>query len=128
MERDFKGESTTASQGVDVEGTIQALQQGLRSSETNTAISYIERWMQRLHDTGRPDLHDIADGLSVLRQLLMTGDLDRVAIGETLERLGRKTQQVALLAPEQERSKLDQLGQTLMGAGRQLHGMPDRHQ
>src|SRR6266545_5507275 len=85
MEHDIKGEATTAGQGVDVEGTIQAVQEGLRSSETNTAISYIERWMQRLHDTGRPELHDIADDLSVLRRLLMTGDLDRVAIGETLE-------------------------------------------
>ncbi len=102
-----------------LDATISALQGGLTSIDSNTAVSVISNWSKTLSGAG---LTDISSDLDALKGELTSGSLSGARIGPILSRLGSKTTSAAASAPANYQSKLEKLGKVLSQAGGQLGG------
>jgi hypothetical protein len=116
-------EFTIMTQGSsDLNTTVSALQSGVTNIPPEAAITNIDGWAQRLQASNDPDLEQIADNLTQLRNMLSSGNLDGLAIGQLLTQLGSQTSSAASKADVSAQSQLQELGRLLSQAGSQLSG------
>lgn len=114
---------------VKLDSTLKILASGLSGMAPETARHNIETWESDLQAAGRPELTNIARDLAALRTHL-AGDLDGVAIGKLLLRLGQQTTTVAGRSSDGDggdavHAKLHHLGDLLTKAGSVL--APNAH-
>lgn len=99
-------------QSMDLDATIQALQQGVTSLPIDEAIAIIETWQSQLQG------HDLAEDLGELKAALQNGEGGQLA--ELLIDIGEDTMGTAGAAPSDASSKIQQLGQLLYQAGQSI--------
>lgn len=108
-----------------IEQTVNAFDSGISTVETQDGISLIDKWLDRLDETGDDATDEIADTLEELRAELdpdqTEGQPDASAIAEILQDLIQQTQAV-MQSPEAsaEQTELSQLVATLENLHRQL--------
>jgi len=108
-----------------IEQTVSAFDSGINSVEPQDGIALIDKWLDRLDETGDDATDEIADTLEELRSELdpdeIEGQPDASAIAEILQDLIQQTQAV-MQSPEAsaEQTELSQLVATLENLHRQL--------
>ena len=108
-----------------IEQTVSAFDSGINSVEPQDGIALIDKWLDRLDETGDDATDEIADTLEELRLELdpdqTEGQPDASAIAEILQDLIQQTQAV-MQSPEAsaEQTELSQLVATLENLHRQL--------
>jgi hypothetical protein len=106
---------TDAKQIADLDTTIAALQQGLTAIPADQAIAVIDSWQQQLQG------HDLAEDLGELKQALTTGRTSKgMSLAEILTDIGEDTKGTASQASGDVATKIQQLGDLLMQAGKSL--------
>ena len=108
---------------IELDQATSFLRGGIQRSTIEAALRVIEVWEQRLAASDSPELLSIAENLSTLRTLLLTGDFDTAAVGRLLTTLGEQVRAVAasdLGAPVAER--LSGLATLLTDQGNALAG------
>lgn len=102
--------------------TNHSLSNGLTGIPLTAAMDNTETWQQHLLQSGEPALQDIGRELGNLQSLLSAGDagLNAQAIGRSLSMLGAQTAEIVRTAPDEVRSGLSGLSDTLLKAGGQL--------
>ncbi|WP_017651785.1 hypothetical protein [Fortiea contorta] len=103
-----------ATQNVDLDTTISALQKGLTSIPVEQAIAVINSWQQQLQGT------DLAEDLDELKLALSNSSSDQAAIADILTDLGEDTSEAATNANPDIASKVRQLARLLSQAGQSL--------
>ncbi|MBW4646810.1 MAG: hypothetical protein KME23_28130 [Goleter apudmare HA4340-LM2] len=103
-----------ATQNVDLDTTIAALQQGLTSIPVDQAIAVINSWQQQLQGT------DLAEDLDELKMALTSNTGDGSAIANILIDLGEDTSQAATNVGGDVATKVQRLASLLTEAGESL--------
>ena len=101
-----------ATQNIDIDTTISALQKNLTSIPTDQAMAIINTWQQQLSGT------DLAEDLGELKEALLSGDTESIA--EMLVDLGEDTQSAGANATGDIATKVQRLGEMLCEAGNSL--------
>ncbi|MDB9373924.1 hypothetical protein [Nodularia sphaerocarpa] len=101
-----------ATQNVDIDSTISALQRDLTSIPTDQVIAIIDAWQQQLSGT------DLAEDLGELKDAIATGDTS--SISEILVDLGEDSRNAAANASGDVAKKVQRLGDMLSQAGNSL--------
>ena len=101
-----------ATQNIDIDTTISALQKNLTSIPTDQAMAIINTWQQQLSGT------DLAEDLGELKEALLSGDTSSIA--EMLVDLGEDTQSAGANATGDIATKVQRLGEMLCEAGNSL--------
>ena len=83
----------------DFEPTISTLRGGVENIAIERALSEIDRWEQKLEESGDSQLAPIAENLRQFRALLTADTLDVTAIGLAVGRAGRTGSQCILRQP-----------------------------
>lgn len=108
-----------------IEQTVNAFDSGISNVEPQDGIALIDKWLDRLDETGDDATDEIADTLEELRSELdpeeAEGQPDASAIAEILQDLIQQTQAV-MQSPEAsaEQTELSQLVATLENLHRQI--------
>lgn len=108
-----------------IQQTVNAFDSGISSVEPQDGITLIDKWLDRLDETGDDATDEIADTLEELRSELdpdqLEGQPDATTIAEILQDLIQQTQAV-MQSPEAsaEQTELSQLVATLENLHRQL--------
>ncbi len=103
-----------ATQNIDLETTISALQKGLTSIPAEQAVAVIDSWQQQLEGT------DLAEDLGQLKSALVSGTANGTSLAEMLTDIGEDTSEAATTANGDVAAKVKQLGQLLSQAGKSL--------
>ena len=108
-----------------IEETVNAFDSGISTVEPQDGITLIDKWLDRLDETGDDATDEIADTLEELRSELdpeqTEGQPDATAIAEILQDLIGQTQAVMQSAEASaEQTELSQLIATLENLHRQL--------
>lgn len=108
-----------------IEETVNAFDSGISTVEPQDGIALIDKWLDRLDETGDDATDEIADTLEDLRSELdpdeTEGQPDATAIAEILQDLIGQTQAVMQSAEASaEQTELSQLVATLENLHRQL--------
>ncbi len=101
-----------ATQNIDIDSTISALQRDLTSIPTDQAMAIINTWQQQLSGT------DLAEDLGELKDAIASGDTSSIA--EILVDLGEDTQNAAANATGDVATKVQRLGEMLSQTGSSL--------
>jgi hypothetical protein len=106
-----------------LDATITYLEGLPTDVDQGTAVANIDGWAEKLRDTDKPGMQDIADELSTLRSLLFSGtggQRDEKAIGASMHKLGEQTIKAAEQADASVADKLKTLGKWLSRVGQGL--------
>jgi hypothetical protein len=103
---------------VALESTVTYLEGLPTGTSTKSAIDNISGWEQKLREGGKPEWNTIADELTNLKKLLISGSLDGKPISNSLIRLGELTQQTAKDADKSIADDLQKLGGWLIKVGK----------
>lgn len=107
-----------------IQETVNALDSGISTVELQDGITLIDKWLDRLDETGDDATDEIADTLEELRSELdlEEGQPDASAIAEILQDLIEQTQAVMQSAEASaEQTELSQLVATLDNLHRQIN-------
>ncbi len=106
-----------------LDATITYLEGLPTDVDQNTAVANIDAWAEKVRNTDKPGMADIADELQTLRSLLFSGtggQRDGKAIGDSMHRLGEQTIKAAEHADASVAEKLKTLGKWLSRVGQGL--------
>jgi hypothetical protein len=103
-----------ATQNVDIDTTISALQKGLTSIPVDQAIAVINSWQQQLPGT------ELAEDLDELKLALTSSSGDSAAIADILLNLGEDTSDAATNVSGDVATKVQRLASLLTQAGESL--------
>lgn len=101
-----------ATQNIDIDSTISALQKDLTSIPSDQVMAIINTWQQQLSGT------DLAEDLGELKEAIASGDT--ASIAEILVDLGEDTQNAGANATGDVANKVQRLGDMLAQAGNSL--------
>jgi hypothetical protein len=103
-----------------LDNTLSALKGGITALAMEKAVKNIEGWEKALSNAEKPELEPIVKDLGKLKKMLQNQELDGAAIGKLLAKLGKATAKAAADAPQTSSKKLQNLGDMLSGAGKEL--------
>jgi hypothetical protein len=104
-----------------LDNTIKAFQSGITTMSPDQGVKSINAWLKKLENTDFRGTKSIHDSLSKLKKHLELGNLDGVAIGELLRKLGDATVRAAGQASGKNADKIKQLGQVLSDCGDEMN-------
>ncbi|KAA9338367.1 hypothetical protein F0P96_05910 [Hymenobacter busanensis] len=80
----------------------------------------LQRWIEDLKDANNPQLHPIIVDMQALKAHFGGGTIDHIVVSDLLHRLGENTGKAAEFADGNTRPRVENLGQALLQAAKQI--------